>query len=308
MTEPQIKTVLGNLSPDELGVVLPHEHACCYFEYFYIMLGNDYLDKTVLCEQAVKHLTEAKQKFGLSTIVDCTPVNIGRDLTLLREISRVSGVHIVSASGFYYTEEAMLSGIPEEQIVERIKKDVERNGIGVLKFAVEAHKMSKLSAKLLSALCTVQKATALPLIIHTNAKNQNAREILPFVLGRGVAPSAVTIGHLSDTDDMDYVTELLQSGVYVGFDRIYKSSRPEYYAQKAKDLYTLCERGYGDRILLSHDGLVYNGFRADAHLREDNPYTPIFERLLPAMREVGFGEEELTKLITDNPKRMLLCQ
>lgn len=308
ITQPNVKTVLGNISPDELGVVLPHEHVCCYFEYFYTMLGNDYLDKDALCQRAVKHLTEAKKTYGLSTVVDCTPVNIGRDLDLLREISRASGVHIVSASGFYYTEEAMLSGIPEEQIVERITKDVERNGIGVLKFAVETQEMSKLSAKLLSALCTVQKATALPLIIHTNAKNQNAREILPFVLERGVAPSAITMGHLSDTEEMDYVTELLQSGAYVGFDRIYKSSRPEYYAQKAKDLYALCERGYGERILLSHDGLVFNGFRADAHLREDNPYTPIFERLLPAMREVGFTEEEITKIMTENPKQMLLCQ
>ena len=308
MTEPQIKTVLGNISPEQLGVVLPHEHVCCYFEYFYKMLGDAYLDKDALCKQAVKHLTEAKQKFGLSTIVDCTPVNIGRDLDLLREVSRASGVHIVTASGFYYTEEAMLSSIPEEQIAERIKEDVERNEIGVLKFAVETQEMSKLSAKLLSALCTVQTTTALPLIIHTNAKNQNAREILPFVLERGVSPSALTIGHLSDTDDMDYVTKLLASGAYVGFDRIYKSSRPEYYVQKARDLYTLCERGYSSRILLSHDGLVFNGFRADAHIREDNPYTPIFEHLLPAMREVGFCDEEIKKLMIDNPKQMLLCQ
>lgn len=308
MTESQIKTVLGNISPDELGVILPHEHVCCYFEYFDKMLGDGYLNKAALCEQTVKHLIEAKRTYGLSTIVDCTPVNIGRDLELMKKVSEQSGVHIVSASGFYYTEETMLSGIPEEQIADRIKKDVDHNGIGVLKFAVEQESMSKLLKKLLSALCTVQKETALPLIIHTNAKNQNAREILPFVLERGISPAAVTIGHLSDTDDMNYVTELLKEDCYVGFDRIYKSSRPEYYAQKAKDLYTLCERGFSDRILLSHDGLVYNGFRADAHLREDNPYTPIFEHLLPAMREVGFGEEELKKLITDNPKRMLLCQ
>lgn len=307
MTEPQIKTVLGNISPEELGVVLPHEHICCYFEYFYTMLGNDYLDKTVLCEQAVKHLTEAKQKFGLSTVVDCTPVNIGRDLELLRKVSRASGIHIVSASGFYYTEEAVLADLPEEQIAARITEDIHRNGIGVLKFAVETPEMSKLLKKLLSALCTVQMQTNLPFIIHTNAKNENGREILSFVLERGVSPSAVTLGHLSGTEDMDYVTELLSSGIYIGFDRICKSSRPEYYAQKARDLYILCERGFSNRILLSHDGLVYNGFRADAHIREDNPYTPIFERLLPAMREIGFTQANLNRLIVENPKHMLLC-
>ena len=105
MTQPNVKTVLGNISPDQLGVVLPHEHACCYFEYFYTMLGNDYLDKDALCKRAAEHLIEAKKKFGISTIVDCTPVNIGRDLALIRQISRASGVHIIAASGFYYTKE-----------------------------------------------------------------------------------------------------------------------------------------------------------------------------------------------------------
>ena len=308
MSSARVTTVLGEISAEQLGVVLPHEHACCYFEYFYTMLGNEYLDKDALCERTVEHLTEAKEKFGLSAVVDCTPVNIGRDLELLRKISRASGVHIVAASGFYYTEEEMLSALSEESIAETVAKDIEKNGVGVIKFAVERPEMSELSQKLLSALCTVQRKTSLPLIVYTNAKNQNGRSILPFVLERGVSPSAVTIGHLSDTSDMDYVTELLKHGCYVGFDRIYKSSRPVYYEQKARDILTLCERGYADQLLLSHDGLTFNGFRADAHLREDNPYAPIFERLLPAMRELGFTDAELQKLMIENPKNMLLCK
>jgi phosphotriesterase-related protein len=272
------------------------------------MLGDEYLDKSALCKQAVTHLTEAKQKFGLSTIVDCTPVNIGRDLDLIKRVSRGSGVHIVAASGFYHTEEAMLFDIPEEQILQNVLADICKNNVGVIKFAVESEKMTKLSKKLISALCTVQKETELPLIIHTNAKNKNGREILSTVLEAEVFPSAVTIGHLSDTDDMDYVTELLQHGCYVGFDRIYKSSRPEYYIQKARDIYTLCERGFSDRILLSQDALVFNGFRADAHLREDNPYAYIFERLLPALSEIGLTDKEIHSMMTENPKRMFLCQ
>ncbi|MBO5938496.1 MAG: hypothetical protein J6Q82_03240 [Clostridia bacterium] len=303
-----IKTVLGNISSDELGLTLPHEHIACYFEYFYGMLGDEYLDKQALYEKAVKYLTEIKLTYGLSTIVDCTPVNIGRDLDLIKRVSEVSGVHIVASSGFYHTEEAMLFDIPEEQIVKNLLADIGKNNVGAIKFAVESEEMTKLSKKLLSALCTVQQETALPLIIHTNAKNKNGRKILQTVLEAEVSPSAVTIGHVSDTDDMDYVTEILKHGCFVGFDRIYKSSRPEYYAQKARDIYTLCERGFADRILLSHDGLVFNGFRADAPLREDNPYAYIFDRLLPALSDIGLTEQEIHSMMTENPKNMLLCK
>lgn len=304
----QIKTILGNISANELGLILPHEHVACYFEYFYQMLGDGYLDKQALANRAVTHLREMKEEYGLSTVVDCTPVNIGRDLELLRKVSRASDVHIVSASGFYYTEEAMLLDISEEEIADTVARDVEKNGIGVLKFAVQSEEMSKLSRKLLSALCAVQKKTSLPLVVHTNAKNQNGRSVLQAVLEKGVAPSAVTVGHLSDTDELNYVTEILKSGAYVGFDRIYKSSRPAYFLQKAKDIYTLCERGFADQILLSHDGLTFNGFHSDARLREDNPYAPIFRGLLPAMREVGFSDGEIKKMMTENPKNMLLCK
>lgn len=43
-----IKTVLGDIKEDALGITLPHEHICRYSEYAYRMAGNDYLDKNAL--------------------------------------------------------------------------------------------------------------------------------------------------------------------------------------------------------------------------------------------------------------------
>ncbi len=303
----QIRTVLGNISEAELGIVLPHEHIFCYFEYFQAMLGTRYLDKEMLVRASAKHLREMKEAYGLSTIVDCTPINLGRDLEVLKRVSDASGVHIVSAAGFYYTEEAVLADISEEYLADVLCRDVEMTNAGVLKFAVEAETMSRLSEKLLSAMCHVQKETALPLILHTNAKNQNARAILQAVLAHGVSPKSLTLGHLSDTGDLDYVTELAKSGCYLGFDRIYKSSRAEYYAQKAEHIRTLCERGFADQLLLSHDGLTFNGLHETAAIREDNPYALIFERLLPVLQSQQ-TKQEIDRLLTQNPKNMLLCQ
>ena len=78
--------------------------------------------------------------------------------------------------------------------------------------------------------------------------------------------------------------------------------------KKAKDIYTLCERGYADKILLSHDGLTFNGFHTNACIREDNPYEPIFSYLIPEMCKIGFTQNEIETFITQNPKNMLLCK
>lgn len=302
------RTVLGDIPQSELGIALAHEHICCYFEYFYSMLQSEYLDKVALIDKAVEHLLYMKEKYHLSTLIDATPVNIGRDIDLLKEVSRRSGIHIICSSGFYYTEEAVLNDIFKEYIADIVLRDMNKTNAGIIKFAVENEEMSCLSKKLLSALCRVQRECNLPLVIHTNGKNQNGRRVLESVLKEGVSPTALTIGHLSDSEDMEYVTEILKSGCYAGFDRIYNNSSDEYYEKKAKDIYTLCERGFDDKILLSHDGLVFNGFHTAAPIREDNPYEHIFGRLMPAMLKVGFNEGEIHKMLTQNVSNMLLCK
>ena len=107
---------------------------------------------------------------------------------------------------------------------------------------------------------------------------------------------------------MDYVTEILKSGCYVGFDRIYKSAVEGYFEKKARDIYTLCERGFAEKIIISHDGLVFNGFHTGAAIREDNPFRTVFDGLIPAMLEIGFTQLEIQRFFTSNVKNMLKCR
>ena len=41
-----MKTVLGEIRADALGVTLPHEHICCYSEYALKMVATDTLIRT----------------------------------------------------------------------------------------------------------------------------------------------------------------------------------------------------------------------------------------------------------------------
>ena len=130
-------------------------------------------------------------------------------------------------------------------------------------------------------------------------------EVLQFALDRNVDPRAVTIAHCSDSEDMGYVSDILSSGCYVGFDRIYRMDDADYYRQKASDIAALCDMGYQDKILISHDTLVFHGFRDWSEISLYNPFDVIFERLLPAFTEKGLSKESVMSMMTKNPLNML---
>jgi phosphotriesterase-related protein len=272
------------------------------------MAGKFYLDKEKLFDVAVARLKEMKQKHSLCTMVDCTPTNIGRDLDLLRHVSQESGVNIISSTGFYYTNEIMTERHSEQYIEDLLLYDINNNSVGIIKYAVQASKMSDFDKKILDILCSVQKKTAIPLCIHTNSGCKNGTEVLQFVLDRNISPEAVTIGHCSDSEDPGYVKDLLSSGCYAGFDRIYRTDDTAYYEKKANDIIQLCNDGFSRKILLSHDNLCFNGFCDKAEIVGFNPYEVISERLLPCLYDKGLGKEEVNRLICDNPKNMLLAK
>ena len=154
----KINTICGKIDENDFGIILPHEHICCYFEPYMNMAGNHYLDKENLLEVSAGFLRQMKEKYLLDTIIDCTPANIGRDLELLKNVSRRSGVKIVCSTGFYFTDEVMTGRHSGEYIESQIIYDIEHNNIGLLKFAVEAEKRvvdseSQSSRSRCTALC-----------------------------------------------------------------------------------------------------------------------------------------------------------
>ena len=299
----RFKTVLGDVAESELGITLVHEHICCFSEYAYRMAGREYLDKELLAQTAIAYLREMKERYGLCTFVDCTPVNIGRDIELLKRVSAQSEINIVCSTGFYHTEEPLFAKMPTEKLAAYMISDAQKTNAGAIKCAVEEGVLSPLMEKILRACAMAHRETKLPIILHTNAKNQNARQALPILFSEGVSPRAVTVGHLSDTDDLSYLKEIAAAGVYVGFDRLYDNRSEAYVEKKVSAIRALVGAGHEDQILLSHDALFLNGFDERPTVCEKPRFAYLFECILPC-----FSPSERKKLTLDNPCRMLCCQ
>ena len=294
-----IKTVLGNIADDALGITLPHEHICCYSEYFYKMGGERYLDKALLASASIRYLKELKQRIGLCSFIDCTPVNIGRDIDLLKRVSYESGVHIIASTGFYYTREPLLDK-EADFIAEYLSSDAERVNAGVIKAAVEYEEISLFDKKLLKAYAIAHKNLGLPIVLHTNARNKNALPALEILLSNGVKPSAVTVGHLSDTEELDYIHEIANLGCYIGLDRLYGNVAEEYISKKIDCIRSLCDKGYADKILLSHDAIFFNGFDKAPRINEKPRFAYAFENILPRL-----DKDIAEKITIKNPQKML---
>ena len=295
-----IKTVSGDISENRIGITLPHEHICCFSQYLYDMAGGKYLDKEELIKVSVDVLKNLKEKHNLSTFIDCTPVNIGRDVELLKVISEESGVNIICSTGFYHTREPLFMSVSADEMSEYIISDAKNVNAGIIKCAVQEAEVSEYDEMILRASAKAQKKLDLPMVIHTNAKNKNGIRALEVVMAEGVKPEAVTIAHLSDTDDFEYISKIAGYGCYLGLDRLYENCSDEYVKEKTDVILKLWEQGYGNKILLSHDDLIFNGFDKNPHIKNNPRFDYCFGHILP-----NLPMEIVIKITEENPLNML---
>ncbi len=73
-----------------------------------------------------------------------------------------------------------------------------------------------------------------------------------FVFGE-----TITVGHLSDTEDLKYIKKIAEYGCFIGCDRLYNNTNEEYINRKVYNIKFLCKNGYMNKILLSQSRKPY---------------------------------------------------
>ena len=294
----EIKTVLGKKKVAKDIKALSHEHICCYSEYLN-MMSSRYIDKNMLIKTASDILKNIKNKYGVDLFLDCTALNIGRDIELLKNISELSGVEIVCSTGFYYNDEPILNCMSAETLADFIVEDANNVCAGIIKAAVEYETVSDFNIKLLKATAIAQRKTGLPVILHTNANNKNGAKAVEVLLNCNVEPKRIVVGHLSDTDDIEYIKSFASLGCYVALDRMYDNKTEEYVAAKINQINKLCDMGYSDKLLLSHDDSIFQGFCDKPRIKEPR-WQYMFDYILPKL-----DKNVSNKIINENPLKML---
>ena len=142
-----VNSVLGPLDTSDLGFTLTHEHiltASAGFRHTYPEL----VDRQRVEDVAVELLVKAREE-GVDTIVDCTPMDLDRDVGLIKAVSKRSGVNIICSTGshlyiphdFFQTMFEWISPMPADKVASlwsrEIEEGIEGTGIraGIIKVA-----------------------------------------------------------------------------------------------------------------------------------------------------------------------------
>ncbi len=309
-----VNTVTGTIPTSELGVTLTHEHVAQY-DNSMLKCFPGWFDEEIFAKKFLI-VAERTKKAGIRTLVDMTNINMGRDVRFLKHMSERSGLQIVASTGVYFTEETWEWDISAERIAEYFCRDIEVGcegsdiKAGILKCATDAADFSPINVKQLRATAISAKRTGVPISTHTIAARKHGLEQIRIFDAEGADLSKVVIGHSGDTNDLDYIEEMLKAGVYIGLDRFGSEFIfPE--EDRINNLLELLHRGWVDRLFLSHD-LPYflDRFVTMEEFDKQDPfdriavYTHIHEDVLPVLRERGVSEDEINTMFVKNPMRL----
>ena len=338
-----IRTVLGEIAPEALGVTLCHEHLMIDLKRIFsepedatqrnqayqpVTLENlgwirtNYArswDNLGLYEEQVTidELILFKKEGGTS-LVEVTPVDIGRSPEALVRIARATGVNVVMGCGYYVddTHPDELRQRSEEAICDELVTEITE---GAAPSGVKAGIIGEIGCswpltdnerKVLRAAGRAQKETGAALTIHPGRDPAAPHEILDVIDGAGGSVERTVMGHLDRTyPDVDTLHRFAACGCYLEFDMFGLESA--YYPFGSMDLPNdgkridfitgLIDEGYLEKLLISHDIAFKHALTRYGGLG----YSHILENVVPKMRTKGMSEEAIDAILVKNPQQML---
>lgn len=301
-----VMTVRGRINANQLGVTLMHEHVMVDFIGADKVSRNRY-DARHVVATSLPHLKKAAE-LGCRTFVDCTPAWLGRDAAILQQLSKASGLNIITTTGYYGARNhafvpAHTYNETAEQLAARWTREFEQ-GIdgtkikpGIIKIGVDAGPLSEINAKLVAAAALTHLRTGLTIGSHTG-NGMAALQQLDILEKHGVSPKAFIWIHAQSEKDVGIHAQAAKQGCWIEFDGIHKNS-VERHVELVK---AMTDAGFLRQTLLSMDAGWY-------HVGEPNGgnyrgYGDLFTEFLPALRK-SFTEAQVNQLIVVNPREAL---
>ena len=305
----QVNGVLGPIDSEDLGFTLMHEH---------IMICNwsmrQSFEDWVDIPEAVRHATDEvkqAQELGVGTLVDLTPINLGRDVHVMREVAEKAEAQIVAATGLYYHHEPWMGGWEVDRLAEWLLRDIEEGmqgteaKAGIIKAATSEAGVTPDNRKTLQVAARVQLSSGVPISTHTTPSNEGGLLQQDVFEEEGVDLGRVVIGHCGDSEDLDYLEKVLHRGSYIGMDR-FGLDMILPMENRISTIARLCERGWAHRMVLSHDACCSIDFYPKGTpMPPQWNYRHICQDVVPGLRTEGVSEADITEMTVENPRRIL---
>jgi phosphotriesterase-related protein len=307
---PSVETMTGPIRTADLGFTLMHEHIIVRSEGMAHNFPQVWKEQPVL-DKALKMLTALKAR-GVDTLVDLTVLGLGRDIPLLLPVVKKTGIQVITATGLYTFNDlpTYFRNRNADEMADLFVGDITQGIQGttvkaaILKCATDAPGVTPGVEKLLRAVARAHRRTGVPISTHTHAATRRGLEQQDIFASEGVDLGRVIIGHSGDSDDLDYLTKLLERGSYIGMDRF----GLDFFLPEVKRIETiakLCQRGWAERMVLSHDAMVYFDpyeLGTMESIRSKWNYFNIVDNIIPQLLQAGVSQSQIDIMARDNPK------
>ena len=314
-----VQTVQGPIAGEELGIVLAHEHVRFRDEGVAAEWPDRYDEQAEL--EAALAAVEAAKSRGVQTIVDPTAMFGGRDVRFMKRVADQTGVHIIACTGIYsydylphYFENRDID-VMAEHFVADLQSGVQGTDIraAFLKCAADAPGVTEHVEKIHRAVARASVQTGAPIMAHSMPAVATGPRQVEIFEEEGVDLARVQIAHCGDTDDVGYIEQLIDRGVYVGLDR-YGLEMFLPIDKRNATAAELLRRGHGERLMISQDycaSIDWFPVEAEAVFESQGAIrnwsmTLVFDEVVPTLREQGvLDEQAFNTVFTENPRRWL---
>ena len=300
-----ITTTLGLKSSVELGMILPHEHIFVDLRTWDIP-GYAQAEVEEVIQLMAPEIRKA-QEAGVTAIVECSTVGVGRRADIDRAVSEAANLPLVIPTGIYrepwvpdwahVASEAKLA----EWMLSELQGEIEQSGVqaGWIKLSAGDDGLTTCETKILRAAATAGRETNAVIGSHT-IRGRVVRDQLDIIEAMGYATERFIWIHTQAEPDIELHLEMARRGAWLEYDAIGNTygENDEYYVQHIQ---RLLDAGLGNQLLLSHDRGWYDPALPGGGVPK--PYTYLPEQFLPKLRAVGVDEVTIHQLTHVNPYR-----
>ncbi len=302
-----IQTIKGPVEVDSLALILPHEHL------FTDLRGPrvpDYAraEPSDVVRVVGPFLAEAAAA-GVTALVECSTVGVGRNLAVLRALADATPIHIVAPTGVYrdaYIPEG-LREVSEDNLADlwtaELTEGIEGTSIraGFIKLAMSDDGPTALEIRNLRAAARASQNTDAAIASHTIGGKIVIQE-MDILEEAGLDLQRFIWVHAQTAPDIVTLKEAVRRGAYAELDTV---GAP--FQSQAALLETACaliEAGFVDHLLLSHDAGWYNPARPDGFPEEGyRGYTALVRAFIPELLKRGITEEQVRLITVVNPAK-----
>lgn len=300
---PHLVTTLGPKRADELGLILPHEH---------IFVDLRTPDSAGYAQGEAADViarmgpeVERARAAGVTALVECSAVGVGRRADILKAFSAATGFPLVAPTGIYREPwvpawaRVASEDVLAQWMARELSDEIAGTGVraGWIKLSAGDDGITPIEAKILRAAAHASLATGAVIGSHT-IRGRVVADQLAIIERAGQSPRRFIWIHAQNEEEFAINLAMARRGAWIEYDGIGGGKSDEFYVER---VVRMLDAGYGDQVMLSMDRGWYDPAQPGGGV--PRPFTYLSEVFLPKLAAAGVDDATIRKLTCDNPFR-----